>query len=74
MVMMSSYEMQHLTWKKSSRSGTGPDSNCVEVAYNVDMVLLRDSKQASATSHHVLSVDHDAWTTVIAALADRQTN
>lgn len=33
--------MEQLTWRKSSRSGTG---NCVEVAVLADRVMIRDSK------------------------------
>lgn len=65
MVMMSSTDLQQPTWKKSSRSGTGPDSNCVEVAYSGDSVLIRDSKQAQGRDYPVLTAAQSEWNAVI---------
>jgi hypothetical protein len=38
--------MEHLTWRKSSRSG-GDNGQCVEMACPVDRRLVRDSKNVS---------------------------
>jgi hypothetical protein len=45
------------TWRKSSRSGGIPDSDCVEVAYPRE-VAVRDSKN---TAGPVLEFAPDAW-------------
>lgn len=37
-------------WKKSSKSGTGPDSNCVEVALIGPTIAIRDTKQVDGDS------------------------
>jgi hypothetical protein len=36
-----------MIWRKSSRSGDGGNSNCVEVAVGSDVVGVRDSKNPS---------------------------
>ncbi|MEV8225211.1 DUF397 domain-containing protein [Streptomyces sp. NPDC079167] len=46
-----------LAWFKSSYSGTGGD-NCVEVAFAVEAVLVRDSKDVR---RHALTVSPHAW-------------
>jgi hypothetical protein len=39
-----------VVWRKSSRSGTGENSDCVEIALNGSAARIRDSKgQADAT-------------------------
>lgn len=46
-----------VAWFKSSYS-TGNGGECIEVATADDVVLVRDSKQATGP---MLSVDADAW-------------
>jgi Domain of unknown function (DUF397) len=41
---MSTVDLQDLTWHKSSRSGTGANDNCVEIAFAGSLVAVRDSK------------------------------
>ncbi len=45
-------------WRKSSRSG-GNGGNCVEVARNLPVVAVRDSKDPGGP---VLTVEPAAWT------------
>jgi hypothetical protein len=47
-----------LNWRKSSRSGGGNGSNCVEVADAPDRVLVRDSKNPDGG---ILAVTPAAW-------------
>jgi hypothetical protein len=46
-----------LTWRKSRRSGDGP--NCVEIACDESSVLVRDSHNPSGT---VIAFPPDRWT------------
>ncbi|GHH60460.1 DUF397 domain-containing protein [Lentzea cavernae] len=45
-----------VVWRKSSRSNSGGNGNCVEVALNGSAALLRDSKNTAST------VDVPGWT------------
>lgn len=49
--------MEHLTWRKSSYSGSG-GGQCVEAAESADAILVRDTANRAGT---VLSVPADAW-------------
>ena len=48
---------RQVAWRKSSRSAQG-DTNCVEVAFIVDSVGVRDSKNAAGPA---LAFDRTAW-------------
>lgn len=52
-----------LTWRKSSYSGGGSGS-CVEVAYAVEAVAVRDSKNAVGP---MITVPPAAWRAFVAA-------
>ncbi|MFI8091959.1 DUF397 domain-containing protein [Streptomyces sp. NPDC086080] len=52
-------------WFKSSYSGGGGD-NCIEVALNPGVVLVRDSKD---TDRQALAVSRAAWSTFTALAA-----
>lgn len=41
---MGYFDLNTLTWRKSSYSGTHKDGNCVEVARGPQAVVVRDSK------------------------------
>ena len=45
---MSTVDLAGLSWRKSSRSGSGDEDNCVEVAFAGPAVAVRDSKSPSA--------------------------
>ncbi|WP_447008818.1 DUF397 domain-containing protein [Saccharothrix sp. DSM 118769] len=45
-------------WRKSSRSGSGGNDNCVEVAFSPPLVAVRDSKSPSGGR---LAFPADAW-------------
>jgi hypothetical protein len=47
-----------LTWRKSSRSGTGTNGSCVEVARLPHATAVRDSKNPSAG---ILTFTSDPW-------------
>lgn len=49
--------MEHLTWRKSSYSGSG-GGQCVETAEWAGTVLVRDTANRAGA---VLSVPADAW-------------
>lgn len=54
-----------LTWRKSSRSGTG-NGDCVEVATNVaDVVAVRDSKDPAGP---MLTVSPAQWRAFLSTL------
>jgi hypothetical protein len=55
-----------LAWFKSSYSGTGGD-NCVEIAFTVEAVLVRDSKDVR---RHALAVSSRAWSAFAVLAAD----
>jgi hypothetical protein len=57
---MTGPDLTCLTWRKSSRSGTGENINCVEVAETTGGIAIRDSKDPSGG---VLLVDRAAWRT-----------
>ncbi|GAB7049386.1 DUF397 domain-containing protein [Catenuloplanes indicus] len=53
--------MDHLTWKKSTRSGPN-GGDCIEVATANEHIYVRDSKNPDAA---VLTVGPHAWTRFI---------
>ena len=57
-------------WRRSSHSGTGPDSNCVEVASLGQHVLIRDSKQARGWSYPTLQADAENWQSLIETIVE----
>lgn len=46
-----------LIWRKSTRSASGGNANCVEIAYNGFEVLVRDSKLSVQSPQIVVSAD-----------------
>lgn len=50
-------------WRRSSYSGGG-GGNCVEVAYAVDRVAVRDSKNVTGP---MITVTPDAWRAFVVA-------
>jgi Domain of unknown function (DUF397) len=61
---VSAHDLAHAVWRKSTRSGGGNDSNCVEVAYLGDAIAVRDSRQPAGP---VLTFNRAHWSTFIAA-------
>jgi hypothetical protein len=57
-------DRHELQWRTSSRSGGG---NCVEVAFDADLVHLRDSKDPSGP---MLTVDRAAFRDFIAFVVE----
>jgi hypothetical protein len=57
-------DMSGLAWRKSSRSGNGGNSNCVEVAFAGPVVAVRDSKNADAG---MLTLPESAWISFLTA-------
>jgi hypothetical protein len=51
-------------WRKSSRSG---DGNCVEVAFDGEAILVRDSKDRDGA---VLSFTRSEWAAFLAGAKD----
>jgi hypothetical protein len=49
--------VEHLTWRKSSHSGSG-GGQCVEAAESAGAILIRDTAKRTGV---VLSVPPDAW-------------
>ena len=47
-------------WRKSSYSGSGPDSNCVEVAHTNNLIAIRDSTQTTG-DYPSLAVSQTDW-------------
>jgi hypothetical protein len=41
---MPTYDLSNARWRKSSRSGSGGNANCVEVAFVADRAAIQDSK------------------------------
>lgn len=52
------------TWCKSSHSGGGDDSDCVEVALGANWAGVRDSKRPEAGN---IEVNAGAWTRFLTA-------
>jgi len=63
---MDQKNMSELAWCKSSASG---DSNCVEVAFGADQVLVRDSKDRDGT---VLRFTFAEWSAFVIGVRDGQ--
>ncbi|MFD9498977.1 DUF397 domain-containing protein [Streptomyces sp. NPDC060035] len=57
-----------LAWFKSSYSGGG-GGNCVEIAFGLEAVLVRDSKDAG---ERALTVSPRAWSAFTELAADSQ--
>ncbi|MFF5841048.1 DUF397 domain-containing protein [Streptomyces massasporeus] len=55
-----------MTWFKSSYSGGGGD-NCIEVALQPSIVLVRDSKD---TQRQAMAVSRDAWSAFTTLASD----
>lgn len=53
------------TWKKSSRSGSGSGSNCVEVSPDQRVTLVRDTKDREGGT---LAVSGEAWARFVKSL------
>ncbi|MGW0050119.1 DUF397 domain-containing protein [Nocardia cyriacigeorgica] len=65
-------------WRKSSRSGDGGGGNCVEVKFDGDVVLIRDSKYLRNPANDpaeqpVITLSADKWETFIGAVAGKST-
>lgn len=58
-------DMNRTLWRKSSRSGTGAQSDCVEVANLSGNIGLRDSKDPGGPK---LVVGRDAFRVLVAEL------
>lgn len=55
---MSAHDLARAVWRKSTRSGGGNDSNCIEVADLGTAVAVRDSKHPTGP---VLIFTPDEW-------------
>lgn len=62
-------EERDLTWRRSSRSGSGNGGgdNCVEVATSPGEVWVRDSKAGDRSP--TLRVSHAEWATFLRSLS-----
>lgn len=47
-ITVSTVDLSGLAWRKSTRSGGGSNTNCVEVAFAGSAVAVRDSKSPNA--------------------------
>jgi hypothetical protein len=52
-----------LTWTKSTRSGSGAD--CVEIARNGELVLVRDSKEPNGP---ILEFSRSTWNAFVSMI------
>ena len=59
---MSTVDFANAVWRKSSRSGSGNNDNCVEVAFAGPVVAVRDSKSAGTG---VLAFPEASWSAFI---------
>ena len=65
---MGAADYSHLNWRISSRSG---GSNCVEIAFTSESVLLRDSKDPDGP---ILTLTRSEWTALIDDLTSGRLN
>ncbi len=63
-ITVSTVDFANAVWRKSSRSGSGNNDNCVEVAFTGPLVAVRDSKNIGAG---VLAFPESAWSAFLAA-------
>ncbi|GIG67764.1 DUF397 domain-containing protein [Phytomonospora endophytica] len=49
------------SWRKSTRSSSGGNGQCIEVACLDATVAIRDSKHCSDAGYPVLAVDTTSW-------------
>ena len=54
-------DLSAVSWRRSSRSNSGGNGNCVEVASLVAAVAIRDSKDCEGDTYPVLAVDPASW-------------
>jgi Domain of unknown function (DUF397) len=59
----------NLAWRKSSRSGGGEDSSCVETASAPALILVRDSKSPSVGA---LMFSPDQWHCLIRGVKNEE--
>jgi hypothetical protein len=64
---VSALDLTGAAWRKSTRSGNGNDSNCVEVANLGDAVAVRDSKHPTGPA---LIFTPDEWRAFLAGAGD----
>ena len=57
-----------LNWRKSTRSASGGNANCVEMAHDGAEVLMRDSKLSTDSTRIVITAD--AWAALSRAIKD----
>jgi hypothetical protein len=57
-----------LLWRKSSASGGGASTNCIEVAISADAVLVRDSKVVAGPMLGFGSPDWAAFVSTLRAV------
>ncbi|ADD41175.1 DUF397 domain-containing protein [Stackebrandtia nassauensis] len=54
--------LDQAAWRKSIRSSSSGNGNCVEAASISTVVAIRDSKLAATVGFPVLTVDREDWT------------
>jgi Domain of unknown function (DUF397) len=61
-IAVSTVDLSGLAWRRSSRTGGGSNTNCVEVAFAGSAVVVRDSKSPSGG---VLIVPAAGWRSLL---------